>query len=99
MRPRLLIEPEAAADIAEASAWYDAQRAGLGGEFTAALADLLGTIEETPDRFPIVRGRTRRALLRRFPFGVFYIVESDAIAVIACLHCRRDPRRWHLRRR
>jgi toxin ParE1/3/4 len=99
MRPRLLIEPEAEADIAEAFAWYEAQRPGLGTEFKATLVELLDTIEDDPERFPIIRSRTRRALLRRFPFGVFYVLDADVIAVIACLHCRRDPRRWRLRRR
>jgi plasmid stabilization system protein ParE len=99
MKPRLFVEPEAEADIAEAFAWYEAQRPGLGTEFKAALVDLLQTIEDAPERVPVIRGRTRRALLRRFPFGVFYVLDPELIAVTACLHGRRNPRRWQIRRR
>jgi hypothetical protein len=39
----------------------------------------------------------RRALVRRFPYAVFYRVESDAPVIIACVHCRSHPRRWQSR--
>jgi hypothetical protein len=35
MQPRLLLAPEAQADLAEAYAWYESQRGGLGSEFLA----------------------------------------------------------------
>jgi toxin ParE1/3/4 len=97
MRPRLLLEPEAEADIAEAFDWYETQRPGLGSEYLAEVARVLETLERRPEQFPVVQGRTRRALVRRFPFGVFYIVDPDLIAVTACMHSRRDPRRWQRR--
>jgi plasmid stabilization system protein ParE len=46
-----------------------------------------------------VRGRTRRALVHRFPYAVFSILDPDLIAVSAVMHGRRDPRRWQTRRR
>ncbi len=95
---RLLIEPEAETDVAAAFDWYEAQRCGLGSEFLAELAFTFESIRRNTDQYPIVSGRTQRALVRRFPFGVFFIVEPDSIAVTACFHCRRDPRRWQLRR-
>jgi plasmid stabilization system protein ParE len=97
MRPRLLLEPEARADLADAFDWYESQREGLGSEFLAQVALVLESIEANPQQFPVLRGRTRRALVHRFPFGVFYVVEPDLIAVTACLHGRRDPRRWQSR--
>lgn len=39
----------------------------------------------------------RRARLRRFPYGLFFIWderETGDTGVIACFHARRDPRRW-----
>jgi toxin ParE1/3/4 len=97
MTPRLLLEPEAQADLAAAFDWYEAHRPGLGSEFLAEAAYVLEAIEAGPGRFPTVRGATHRALLRRFPYGIFYIIEPDLIAVIACMHARRDPQRWRLR--
>ena len=98
MPPRLLIEPEAEADIASAFDWYEVQRSGLGSEFLAELASVLENVEGNSEQYPIITGRTRRALVRRFPFGVFFVVDPDLIAVTACMHCRRDPRRWQIRR-
>jgi len=40
----------------------------------------------------MVHKQVRRALLRRFPYGIFYLVEGDAIPVLACFHGKRDPK-------
>ncbi len=99
MRSRpLLLRREAAADLVEAVEWYDARRGGLGGDFLTAVRAVLTSIEESPERFPLVRGDVRRAPLRRFPYAIFYIVEEDQTVVTACMHFRRDPRRWQSRR-
>jgi plasmid stabilization system protein ParE len=98
MPPRLLIEPEAQAGLAESFVWYEDQRSGLGSEFFAEVARVLAVIERTPQLFPILRGQTRRALVRRFPFAIFYVLDPDVIAVTAVMHGRRDPRRWQERR-
>jgi toxin ParE1/3/4 len=96
--PPLLLRKEAAADLVEAVEWYDARRGGLGGDFLTAVRAVLTTIEDSPERFLIVRGDVRRAPLRRFPYAVFYVAEPDRTVVIACMHFRRDPRRWQSRR-
>lgn len=41
----------------------------------------------------------RRALTRRFPYGVFYIVEETKIIVFAVFHAKRDPALWKERYR
>jgi plasmid stabilization system protein ParE len=50
-----------------------------------------------PGAHPIIRGQTRRALVRRFPYAVFYVLDPDVVAVTAVMHGRRDPRRWQER--
>lgn len=98
MKPRLFVEEAARADLADAFRWYEGQRAGLGSEFLAAVAVVLERIEENPMAHPMIRGATRRVLLRRFPYSVFYVVDPDLVAVTAIMHGRRDPRRWQERR-
>lgn len=71
--PRLDVRPEAERDALEAASWYDAERIGLGVEFLAELRATLARIEETPQQYPLVFQENRRAILRRFPFGVFFI--------------------------
>ena len=94
----LLLEPEAERDIVEATAWYNAQRPGLGAEFFAEVRRAMKRVELAPERFAGVEGEIRRVLLHRFPYGLYYVIDSDLVAVIACVHGRRHPDTWRTRR-
>ncbi|HYD51092.1 MAG TPA: type II toxin-antitoxin system RelE/ParE family toxin [Gemmatimonadaceae bacterium] len=97
MTPRLFVRDDAAADIEAAAEWYEERRAGLGGEFLRAVRATLAAVERWPEQFGVAREPIRRALLRRFPYAVFYVREAEHIVVIACLHARRDPHVWQSR--
>jgi len=92
-----IFRPAAAADVEDAYRWYEYQRAGLGDEFLAAVSTGIESLVAYPERFPIVYRQTRRANLRRFPYSLFYRIIDDQIIVVACMHGRRDPRRWQSR--
>ncbi len=91
MRLRLVIRPEAADELRAAKRWYDAQRVGLGREMAAEVARAIAVAREEPERFPIVEGEIRRALLHRFPYGVFFRARSHELVVVAVFHLHRDP--------
>jgi plasmid stabilization system protein ParE len=93
----VLIRPEAEADIAEAYAYYEEASEGLGAEFLRAVEAALATIERTPQLYAVVHRQVRRALLRRFPYGIFYVADGDTIVVLACFHARRNPNQWQRR--
>jgi toxin ParE1/3/4 len=93
----LIITPEAESDLAEAKAWYDKQRQGLGDEFVLCVEEALERIRRFPAAAVEVFANTRRVLVRRFPYGVFYRTDEDQIALIAVYHSRRDPRGWQSR--
>ena len=97
MTPHVVIRPEAEADLAEAFAWYEERRPGLGDRFLLSVEAVLAAIERYPESFPVVYAQVRRALLRRFPYGVFYTVKESAVVVLAVFHCAREPRRWQER--
>ena len=88
------LRPEASADVAEAFSWYELQRAGLGGELETELSRTFAYITDMPLASRLVHRTLRRALVRRFPFSVYYSVTGDLIEVRAVLHYRRDPRTW-----
>ena len=94
---RLVVRAAAEEDIAEAARWYEERSPGLGTEFLRAVDVALAEIARMPQRYPLVRGELRRALLRRFPYAVFFVARADLVSVVACLHARRDPRRWQER--
>jgi len=91
---RLELRPEASADVAEAFSWYEQQRAGLGGELEAELTRTFGYLTDMPLASRLVHRTLRRALVRRFPFSVYYSVTGDLIEVRAVLHYRRHPSTW-----
>jgi plasmid stabilization system protein ParE len=91
------VRAEAAADLQEAAAWYEQQRLGLGNELLDAVLTAFARISEQPTLYPVVHREVRRALTGRFPFGVYYRVESAYIVVVAVMHGRRDPQRWKVR--
>ena len=94
---RLGVGAAAEADVIDAALWYERRSPGLGREFLRAIDVALGEIAAMPERYPVVRGEARRALLRRFPYGLYFVVTPGLVSVIACMHARRDPRRWQER--
>ncbi len=90
--------PEADADLKEAFAWYESIHPDLGARFAVAVDAAVEVIARSPLAFQIVHPEIRRVGVRRFPYGLFFKVESNRIVVIACMHGRRNPKRWKLRR-
>ena len=93
----LIFRPAAAADVDEAYDWYESRRSGLGEEFLEAVRQTLLRVETQPEQYPVIRRKIRRALLQRFPYGLYYRVYEDHIVIVACMHGRRSPRRWQSR--
>ncbi len=93
----ILIRPAAAADIDEAFLWYERQQAGLGDEFLTAVQSALDNVVAHPTGYPVLHRETRRVLVHRFPYGIFYRVYREVVVVVACMRGRRDPRRWRSR--
>ena len=95
---RLRLLPEAEFDLDEAHAWYFAQGRELGDQFLRAFGACVTGIRRHPEAYQLVDRRMRRALLRRFPYAVFFEVERTEVVVYAVFHCARDPRSWKRRR-
>lgn len=91
MTYRLSVRPQAELDFFEAQEWYESQRPGLGDEFRATVTDLLERLQDQPFLYPEVHQGVRRAVMRRFPFLLYFSVTSDTVTVLACLHSKRDP--------
>ena len=97
MTARLVVRAVAGADITGAALWYEQRSPGLGTEFLRAADVTLAEIARMPERFPLVYHESRRALLRRFPYAVYFVASPELVSVVACMHARRDPRRWEER--
>jgi hypothetical protein len=85
---------EAAAELAEAVAYYDGLVSGLGSEFAAEIRDGIRRIEEHPKAWPLMGDDIRRYRLNRFPYGLVYMVYQSEIVVLAVMHLHRQPCYW-----
>ena len=94
----VIISTEAESDLTQAYLWYEKQVEGLGSEFLLCVDACIQNITRSPKIFQKVHKNIRRALIRRFPYGIFYIEQPDHIMIIAVFHASRDPSRWQSRK-
>lgn len=88
----VIVRPLAEQDLREAQTWYEQKRTGLGVEFLAAVNTVFQQIGGQPLQYPLVYRQLRRAVLRRFPYLIYFRAGSDRVEVVACLHSKRSSR-------
>jgi plasmid stabilization system protein ParE len=81
-------------EIDAAFAWYLKHSRSAAARFLEAVDDALAQIADAPDGFPVIRGRLRRVLLRRFPYAIYYKVYPGVISVVGVIHGHRHPHTW-----
>jgi plasmid stabilization system protein ParE len=97
MAVELVVAPEAEIDLAEAYVWYESRRTGLGEEFLSSIDACMASIRRQPSMYPVVYEAYRRALIRRFPYAVFFEWAEATVVVYAIFHTSRDPEKWRQR--
>lgn len=93
--PRFLIEAQQ--DIDDAWQWYETQLTGLGDEFMLELRDLIDRICLSPRSFPIDLHASRKAVMNRFPYLIFFQFDTEYVTVLAVYHSSRKPGKWSAR--
>ena len=97
MAAELIIAPEAIEDLVQAYDWYESQRVGLGEEFLGCVDASIESIRRFPDMYAIAFETYRRALVRRFPFAIFYEHSESVVTIYCVFHTSRDPNKWQRR--
>lgn len=97
MAAEVFFAPEVEQDLVDAYAWYEERRVGLGEDFLSSTDACIEAISRNPMMHGVVHEKYRRALLRRFPYAVFYECENDIVTVYAVFHFSRDPKKWRKR--
>ena len=93
----LTLGKEAEKDIKDAYNWYENQRQFLGKDFLSEIESTLNRIQENPQLYSYAHKSIRRALIKRFPYAVYYIETESNIVVLAILQQRRKPTVWQNR--
>ena len=94
---KLTLRPAAVDDIRAARDYYENARPGLGNAFGLDLDRLFARLEVFPRSARVVAGydSVRRAVLRRFPYAVFYaVVKTDELEVLRIIHTAQSPETW-----
>jgi len=86
--------PEAAAELEEAANHYAEIRPELALRFALAVDEAVESLADAPTLFAIVKKRLRRAGVKRFPYGLFFLVEQNRVVIVACFHGKRNPKHW-----
>ena len=97
MDVELVIAPEARQDVDEAYSWYEERRTGFGEEFLGCVEACIQLICRTPELYPKVHEEYRRALVRRFPYAIFYDYFDGKVFLYSIFHTSKNPKKWRKR--
>lgn len=89
----------AESELSEAVAHYNNQEDGLGQQFVAEVKDATARILSFPEAWPRLSARTRRCVIKRFPYSLIYQLREDHVLIVAVMHMRREPQTWRSRLR
>ena len=89
MKYRIVFSRGAKADISSAVQWYERKDPSLAFRFMLEMRAIKRRITRYPYTFPIFKGVIRRALLRKFPYYVYFSLNYELVFVIAVVHQRR----------
>lgn len=84
---------EALNEILAAEEWYGTRSVAVDAAIDAALS----TVRDHPLAGHEYLFGTRRHLLRKYPYGLVYLVEGDTIVIVALAHLKRRPGYWKRR--
>ena len=87
----LIVRSQAEKDIWESALYYEDQVKGLGREFVFCIDDAMTQIQKTPFIYSKIHKEFRRGLVRKFPYGIFYIAEENCLSVVRVLNLRQSP--------
>jgi plasmid stabilization system protein ParE len=97
MDVELIIAPEAQQDVEQACNWYEDHKIGLGEEFLTCVDACIHSICRSPKLYPKIFEKYRRALIRRFPYAIFYEYNVKTIYIYSIFHTAQDPTKWRNR--
>ena len=90
---RTRVREEASLDVDEQAGFYEGEQPGLGVRYIRSVFEHIDVIASYPIKHREEIGDVRVALVPKFPFGVFFIVDGGEVIVLAVLDLRRSARR------
>lgn len=94
MSRSLVFRRQAREEFVAAGEWYERELPGLGGDFLAEVDRTLKLILGQPDAFPKMFDGVHKAVVKRFPYCLYFRVRGDVVVVLAVFHSARNPAIW-----
>jgi toxin ParE1/3/4 len=88
---RIVLMPEAESDLDEAYWWYEDREPGLGEDFLKCIEEVFAKVAKNPLHYPVRFDDSRRILVRRFPYAVYFECDDAAVTIQYVFHCGQDP--------
>ena len=94
---RVKLHPDARAELRAARNWYYERSPLSAIAFAQTVDNAITRITDAPKTFPLGDHGTRRFILQRFPFSIFYRDLDTEIVIVAVAHQKRRPGYWSSR--
>lgn len=95
----ITISEIANSDIADATEYYEVSKQGLGRIFLLSLKDTFKMLAKNPFMYVHIYKQIRRALIKKFPYAVFYQIDEKEkeVTIYFVMSTYRDPDLWKKR--
>lgn len=94
---RVDFHPAAMRETEDAQAWYEERSVIAASAFLREFSLAIQRMRQAPNRHALAERGTRRILLDRFPFTIYYRVAHETLVVVAVAHQKRRPGYWSSR--
>ena len=86
--------PDALHEYEGSTRYYRAINPQLAQSFVHEIEKSIKHIQLNPVAWIMVEDDVRRCLVQRFPFGIYFTIESDHFLIVAVMHLSRQPGYW-----
>jgi len=94
MTGEVRLHEDAVTEYEAAFEWYYLRSKFVASRFAEEINRAIAMISDAPRRWPITIHGTRKFLLQRFPFAVFYRELPSVVQVLAVAHGHQKPGYW-----
>lgn len=91
---KVRLHPAARSELLEARNWYYERSSLTAVAFAHAVELAVARIRAAPNTHPLADHGTRKLVLQRFPFNIFYRIGETEILIVAIAHQKRRRGYW-----
>jgi plasmid stabilization system protein ParE len=84
----------ASAEFEAAFEWSYLRSDFVASKFAEEMSQAIEMISDAPNRWPTAHPGTRKFVLQRFPFAIYYRETPSGVQVLAIAHGHRKPGYW-----